>query len=61
VYLGQMFQFPDWVAQLTPFGHIPKTPIEEVSFMPLFILSTVAAGLIIIGFVGYRKRDIESN
>ncbi|MCR6107490.1 ABC-2 transporter permease [Salipaludibacillus agaradhaerens] len=61
VYLGQMFQFPDWVAQLTPFGHIQKVPIEDASFLTLFILSAIAVVVIMMGFIGYRKRDMESN
>jgi ABC-2 type transport system permease protein len=60
IYLGGLMQFPDWVGKLSPFGHVPKGPIEEITFMPLFLLSLVAVVLIIIGFIGFRKRDIEN-
>lgn len=58
LYLGNLMQFPDWVGQLSPFGHVPQVPIEEATFMPLFLLSIIAVGLILISFVGFRKRDI---
>lgn len=59
LYLGGLFQFDDWIGQLSPFGHISKVPIEDVSFMTLIILTVIAVGLMISGFVGYNKRDIE--
>lgn len=60
LYLGDLFQIPDWLGQLSPFGHIPEVPLEDVTFMPMFILSMIAAGISVIGFVGFRKRDMEN-
>lgn len=31
LYLGGLFQFSDWVGSISPFGHVPQTPIEEFS------------------------------
>lgn len=59
LYLGGLMQFPDWVGQLSPFGHIPQIPIEEASIVPLFLLCVVAAGLMFAGFIGFRNRDLE--
>ena len=59
VYLGDLIELPDWMAKLTPFGHIPQVPIEEISFPVLAILALLAVGLIITGFIGYNKRDIK--
>src|SRR5690606_37387945 len=58
LYLGNLMQFPDWVGKLTPFGCIPQVPIEDPTFMPLFILSVIALGLMTISFVGFRNRDM---
>lgn len=58
LYLGNLMQFPDRVGKLSPFGYVPQVPIEDATFMPLFLLSVVAAGLMIFSFVGFRKRDI---
>ncbi|HLT56060.1 MAG TPA: ABC transporter permease, partial [Bacillota bacterium] len=60
LYLGNMMQFPDWAGKLSPFGHVPQMPIEEATFMPLFLLGIIALGLMIISFVGFRKRDIKN-
>lgn len=59
LYLGDIFQFSDWVGDLSPFGHIPQTPMEEFSILPLFVLTVIAAVLTVIGFIGFRRRDIE--
>jgi ABC-2 type transport system permease protein len=32
LYLGGLFQFPEWAGQLSPFGHIPKLPVEKMDF-----------------------------
>jgi len=59
LYLGNLMQFPDWVGQLSPFGHVPKVPIEDIAYLPLFILTIIAVGFMILSFIGFRKRDIE--
>lgn len=61
LYLGGLFQFPDWMGQLSPFGHIPEVPLEDVAFMPMFILSLIVLVLAIAGIVGYNKRDMETS
>lgn len=60
LYLGNLMQFPEWVGKLTPFGYIPQVPIEDPTFMPLFLLSVIALGLMIISFIGFRNRDMGS-
>ncbi|WP_173915372.1 ABC transporter permease [Halobacillus sp. Marseille-Q1614] len=60
VYLGGLFQFEEWVTKLSPFGHIPELPIEEVAWSDLIVLSLAALVLMVIGFIGYNKRDIQS-
>ncbi|SES90098.1 ABC-2 type transport system permease protein [Salinibacillus kushneri] len=60
LYLGNLMQIPDLVGKLSPFGHVPQVPIEDVTFMPLFLLSIIALGLMMISFVGFRKRDSKN-
>jgi len=59
LYLGGLMQFPDWVGQISPFGHIPQVPIEDATFMTFFILTVIALGLMVLGLIGFNKRDIE--
>ncbi|MEW9502756.1 ABC transporter permease [Jeotgalibacillus marinus] len=59
VYLGELFQFPEWVSKLSPFGHISQLPVEDMDFMKASNLTIIAVGIMVVGFVGYNKRDIE--
>lgn len=59
LYLGGLLDFPDWVGQLSPYGYIPELPVDEMEWMPISILVIIAVFLIIVGFIGYNRRDIE--
>jgi len=58
VYMGSLFQFEDWVEKLTPFGYIAKFPIEEMNYWSASIMVTLAIILIIVGMIGFNRRDI---
>lgn len=58
VYLGGLLQFPEWMAHLSPFGYVPQLPIEDVNYLKIIILISVAVVLSVSGFFGYRRRDI---
>ena len=60
VYLGKILDIPSWVVKLTPYGNVPRLPVEEVTYVPLVVLLIISIGMIILGFIGYRKRDIEN-
>lgn len=60
LYLGGLFQFSDWVGNISPFGPVPQIPIEDFSFRPLLLLSILAIMFTVIGFFGFNKRDIEN-
>ncbi|MFO7953153.1 MAG: ABC transporter permease [Bacillota bacterium] len=59
VYLGQLLDLPEWLSSLTPFGYVPRLPIEEMDYTGISILTVLALGLIVAGFLGYRRRDIQ--
>ncbi|PYZ91975.1 ABC transporter permease [Salipaludibacillus keqinensis] len=59
VYLGGLFQFPDWISSLTPFSHVPDLPVEEVNLFTLIIMTVIAIFITALGFVGYGRRDIQ--
>lgn len=60
VLFAGLFEFPDWIAGLSPFGHVPNLPAAEVSFMPLALLALIALGLSILGLAGFQRRDIAT-
>ena len=59
VYLGELFQFSDIVVQLSPFGHIPQLPLEDIRWLPITTLCSISVLLTLLGFVGYNKRDLQ--
>ncbi|WP_164214402.1 ABC transporter permease [Virgibacillus sp. YIM 98842] len=59
LYLGGMLDLPEWLGRMSPYGYIPQLPVEDMEWMPIVILSIIAAVLIIAGFIGYNRRDME--
>lgn len=57
-YFGRLFDFPDWVHKLSPFGNTPQLPVQEFSITPLIVMTFIAALLVIVGITRYRQRDI---
>jgi ABC-2 type transport system permease protein len=57
-YLGQILQFPDWLNNLSPFGHIPQLPAKELTVTPLLVLTGVAVVLVAAGLAAFRRREI---
>lgn len=58
VYLGNLLKFPDWMANLSPYGHIPQFPVDDMDYMKVSVLTIIALVLTIVGFIGYNKRDM---
>jgi ABC-2 type transport system permease protein len=59
VYLGGLMKFPEWLGKLSPFGHVPQIPVEDMSYVSVLLLLVVAIVTIVIGFIGYNRRDIQ--
>lgn len=58
IYLGGLFQFPEWVGKLTPFGYVSEIPIEEMNYLNAAMLTVVAIILTAVGITGFNRRDI---
>lgn len=59
VYLGGLLQFPQWLEKASPFGYVPQVPLEDIDLWKFIVLTFIAGILIIGGFIGYRKRDLQ--
>lgn len=57
LYFGRILDAPEYMIKITPFGHIPQIPVQEISVMPPAILCILAIILIAAGFLGYQRRD----
>ncbi|MFP3358452.1 ABC transporter permease [Planococcus sp. SIMBA_143] len=60
VYLGELLQLPDWVEKLTPYGHIPAIPLDEVNYGVLALMIAIAVLLSVAGAYGFRRRDLKT-
>lgn len=58
-YLGQILQFPDWLTNLSPFGVVPRLPVEEFDATPLIVLTVLAAVLVAAGLRAFRARSVN--
>jgi ABC-2 type transport system permease protein len=59
-WLGALLRFPDWAINLSPLGHTPLLPAEDMVWAPLVVLTVAAAVLIVAGLAGFRRRDLQS-
>ncbi len=56
--LGPTFRLPDWALGISPFWHIPHTTAGDADLTGLIWISLFTLGFLIIGFVGFRRRDL---
>ncbi len=56
--LGPLFELDQWVMDVSPFTHVPKIPGAGLIVTPLVALTGVAALLIAVGLIGFRRRDV---
>lgn len=60
IYLGQLLQLPEWLRRLSPFEPVPDLPAETFGALPLLTLTGVAVGLLVLGLVTFRRRDVPA-
>lgn len=58
-WVGALFSFPDWLLKLQPWGHLPKLPADRFTWGAVLAETAVAVALVVLGLVGYRRRDIQ--
>ncbi|TJZ42264.1 ABC transporter permease [Streptomyces piniterrae] len=57
-WIGPALKLPDWVLDLSPYGHLPKLPGSDVTAAPFLWLLALSALLLVAGLAGFRRRDI---
>lgn len=57
-WIGPALELPDAVLNLSPFSHLPNLPGGDMSWPPVLILTAIGAGLVGVGLVGLRRRDM---
>lgn len=61
IYLGDLLEFPDWLMRVSPFYWIPELPMDNFTVWPLMSLTGIGLGLLVIGGIGFMRRDIRQN
>ncbi|MEX2625288.1 MAG: hypothetical protein WD225_00285, partial [Ilumatobacteraceae bacterium] len=56
--LGPALQLDQWALNLSPFTHTPQVPAEPLAATPVLALLAVATALAVVGFAGFRRRDV---
>lgn len=58
--IGSLLKLPDWVFDLSPLEHVPRLPVAGFSLAREITLTAIAAALLVIGLVAFRRRDVAS-
>jgi ABC-2 type transport system permease protein len=59
--LGLLLRLPDWVMNISPFGHMSLYPVEPIATTPIVILLAVAVSTTVLGAASFRRRDLTSS
>lgn len=58
LFLGQLLRLPDWAMGLSPLWHTPLVPEAEPDPVPLAVMAVLTVVLLVLGLIGFRRRDI---
>ncbi|AGP62818.1 hypothetical protein OEM_12830 [Mycobacterium intracellulare subsp. yongonense 05-1390] len=56
--IGSLARFPQWLLDVEPFGHIPRIGADFTA-VPLLCLLAIDVGLVILGALAFRRRDLR--
>lgn len=57
--LGRSLRLSERLIDLSPFSHLPQVPGPETPVGPIAALLAVSAMLVVVGFVGFQRRDVS--
>ena len=58
-FLGGLLDLPEFVMNLSPLTHVPALPVDEFSIVSFLAMSVIAVVLMVAGFIGYNRRDVQ--
>ena len=56
--LGPILKLSHWITDISPFAQVPRAPGVAIAAEPLLVMTGIAAALLVLGLVGFRRRDI---
>jgi ABC-2 type transport system permease protein len=57
-FIGPLLRLPDPVFDLSPFEHVSRLPVADFDVVPELVLSVIAAALVGVGLIAFRRRDL---
>jgi ABC-2 type transport system permease protein len=57
---GEILQLPLWTRRVSPFEHVPGVPAEDLTVLPIVVLTSIAAALVGYGLWSFRRRDLRT-
>jgi len=57
---GVLWNAPQWLMDLSPFQHTPLLPVGSDGVVALVALTATAGALAILGYLGWRRRDLTA-
>ena len=58
---GELLRLPAWSREISPLHHLPAVPAEAMRWLPVVILTALAAAAAAAGLVGFRRRDLRTS
>lgn len=58
-YFGGILDLPEWLSNTAVKSWIPQMPMENFDLLIFVVITTVSIGLMILGSIGYLRRDMQ--
>lgn len=59
-FFAPLLNIPQWAMDLSPLDHISRIPGAGLAWLPILILSVLAAGMAVLGLAAFRRRDLTA-
>ncbi|NUL49074.1 hypothetical protein F7P69_28325 [Cellulosimicrobium funkei] len=56
---GGLLELPEIVVDLNLFGHLAEYPVEDIAWAPVLWLSAIGVAGILLGFMGWKRREVN--
>jgi ABC-2 type transport system permease protein len=56
---GPLLDLPEAVLDLSPFARAAAMPLEGFRSAPVLVLTLIAVGIAAVGFLAFRRRDLD--
>lgn len=60
VWFAELFDVPKWLLKIQPWGYLAHPPRDEMDWTAFSIELAIAVALLVVGLIGYRRRNIPA-